>query len=73
MSADGTATARSVTDRLDPTKLAGRAVILHAGPDNFANIPADRYSAGGVPGPDSMTTSTGDAGKRLACGVITVD
>ena len=47
MSADGTATARSVTGRLDPAKLDGRAVILHAGPDNFANIPT-RYSVNGV-------------------------
>ena len=72
VSAGGSATARSVTDRLDPARLNGRAVILHAGPDNFANIPM-RYSVNGVPGPDSDTTSKGDAGDRLACGVITVD
>ena len=72
VSAGGSATARSVTDRLDPARLDGRAVILHAGPDNFANIPM-RYSVNGVPGPDSDTTSKGDAGDRLACGVITVD
>jgi Cu-Zn family superoxide dismutase len=47
------------------------AVIIHAGADNFGNIPRDRYTqTNGTPGPDSMTMSTGDAGKRVACGVI---
>ncbi|MDT5260876.1 MAG: superoxide dismutase, Cu-Zn family [Mycobacterium sp.] len=47
------------------------AVIIHAGADNFANIPRDRYTqTNGMPGPDETTMSTGDAGKRVACGVI---
>src|ERR1700722_6364690 len=47
------------------------AVVIHAGADNFANIPPDRYNqANGTPGPDAMTMGTGDAGKRVACGVI---
>jgi superoxide dismutase, Cu-Zn family len=48
------------------------AIIIHAGADNFGNIPSDRYNQtnGGTPGPDQMTMSTGDAGKRVACGVI---
>ncbi|CDO86755.1 superoxide dismutase [Mycobacterium triplex] len=47
------------------------AIIIHAGADNFANIPPERYSqANGTPGPDATTMSTGDAGKRVACGVI---
>jgi Cu-Zn family superoxide dismutase len=47
------------------------AIIIHAGADNFGNIPADRYNqTNGTPGPDHMTMSTGDAGKRVACGVI---
>ncbi len=47
------------------------AIIIHAGADNFANIPADRYNqANGAPGPDETTLTTGDAGKRVACGVI---
>jgi superoxide dismutase, Cu-Zn family len=47
------------------------AIIVHAGADNFANIPADRYrQTNGTPGPDATTLSTGDAGKRVACGVI---
>jgi superoxide dismutase, Cu-Zn family len=49
----------------------GTAIIIHAGPDNFANIPPDRYTqVNGKPGPDQTTMSTGDSGKRVACGVI---
>src|ERR1700722_13885344 len=47
------------------------AIIIHAGADNFGNIPPDRYTqTNGTPGPDETTMSTGDAGKRVACGVI---
>ncbi len=49
----------------------GAAVMVHAGSDNFANVP-DRYtsSESDQPGPDDMTNSTGDAGSRAACGVV---
>jgi superoxide dismutase, Cu-Zn family len=72
--ADGTGTARAVTGRFEPSELDGRAVILHAGPDNFANVP-DRYSTGSPPvaGPDATTKATGDSGGRIACGIINVD
>ena len=54
------------------------AVIVHAGRDNYANVPAatptgaERYHshAEGVFGPDSVTKATGDAGARFACGVV---
>jgi superoxide dismutase, Cu-Zn family len=47
------------------------AIIIHAGADNFANIPPERYKqTNGAPGPDEITMTTGDAGKRVACGVI---
>jgi len=43
----------------------GRSVVVHADPDNFRNIHG-RY---GVT-PDQTTLDTGDAGSRIACGVI---
>ncbi|QBR91356.1 superoxide dismutase family protein [Nocardioides euryhalodurans] len=69
---DGEASAQFVTDRFGLAELRdldGSAVMVHAGPDNLANIPT-RYSAAGVPGPDAATLATGDAGARVACGVI---
>jgi superoxide dismutase, Cu-Zn family len=65
---DGTAETRFATDRFRLSDLLtgdGRAVIVHANPDNYGNIPA-RYA----PQADYMTRSTGDAGDRLACGVV---
>jgi Cu-Zn family superoxide dismutase len=53
--------------------LAGEktAIIIHAKADNFANIPAERYQqSNGAPPPDETTLATGDAGGRVACGVI---
>jgi Cu-Zn family superoxide dismutase len=73
VTADGDAWATFVTDRftLDELRDAdGSAVMVHAGRDNLANIPPERYSAAGVPGPDATTLMTGDAGARVACGVI---
>jgi Cu-Zn family superoxide dismutase len=71
---DGSALLVTTTDavtREELTSGAGTALIIHAGSDNFANIPPQRYTqANGAPGPDPMTMSTGDAGKRVACGVI---
>jgi superoxide dismutase, Cu-Zn family len=66
---DGTATASFGTDRFRIADLFGRdgtAIIVHAGPDNYANIPKDRYE----PDPDAMTLATGDSGGRAACGVV---
>jgi Cu-Zn family superoxide dismutase len=72
VTADGTTVSTTATDRLSNALLfdADRsAIIVHAGADNFANIPA-RYSAAGVPGPDAATLGTGDSGARFGCGVI---
>jgi Cu-Zn family superoxide dismutase len=58
-----------ITDRLTIPSLFdtdGSAIIVHAKPDNYANIPSDRYD----PDPDATTLATGDAGARIACGVI---
>jgi superoxide dismutase, Cu-Zn family len=71
---DGGALLVTTTDAFTKEDLLagqGTTIMIHAGSDNFANIPADRYTqVNGVPGPDQTTMSTGDAGKRVACGVI---
>ena len=62
--------AHFITSNFVPNEVKGKAIILHQLADNCANVPT-RYSAAGVAGPDATTLSTGDAGGRLACGVIT--
>jgi len=73
---DGTAELDFRTDAFTVDQLLdadGSAVIVHAGPDNFGNIPG-RYLSGAllIPGPDATTLATGDAGARAACGVVEV-
>ena len=68
VAADGTAETRFATDRYKLNDLlppGGRAIIVHASADNYGNVPS-RYA----PAIDQMTKDTGDAGGRLACGVI---
>ena len=72
---DGTALLVTTTSTFTKDDLLGgngTAIIIHAGADNFANIPPERYQQinGGAPGPDETTMATGDAGKRVACGVV---
>ena len=65
---DGTGLLQFMTDRFMLAELFdadGSAIIVHADPDNFANIPT-RY----VDTPDQTTLDTGDAGARIACGLI---
>lgn len=73
VTADGTVDARFTIDRFSPADLAGRAVIIHAGPDNFGNVPtgtaANQYTANG-PDATTLTANTGNAGARIACGVV---
>ena len=71
---DGTASLQFATDNFTIAELFdadGTAIIVHALPDNFANIPT-RYQSTteGTFGPDSATLATGDAGGRVACGVV---
>jgi Cu-Zn family superoxide dismutase len=66
---DGKGRMEFITDRFlmgDLFDADGSAIIIHAKPDNYANIPTDRYD----PDPDATTLATGDAGARIACGVI---
>ena len=70
VNADGTGEARFKTDRFDIADLFdadGSALIIHGGPDNYANVPA-RYGT-----PDATTLATGDAGARVACAVLKGD
>jgi superoxide dismutase, Cu-Zn family len=72
---DGSGVLVTTTDAFtEDDLLAGQqtAIIIHENADNFANIPPERYNqVNGTPGPDETTMATGDAGKRVACGVIT--
>jgi Cu-Zn family superoxide dismutase len=71
---DGTAKLVTTTSSFTAADLrnsSGSALIIHQDPDNFGNIPTARYTQqNGTPGPDEETLATGDAGKRVACGVI---
>lgn len=71
---DGTAMLVTTTSAFTREQLLaepGTAIIIHGGADNFANIPPDRYQqTNGAPAPDETTLAAGDAGKRVACGVI---
>jgi superoxide dismutase, Cu-Zn family len=82
---DGKGKGTYVTDRFKVKDLLdedGSAVILHAGPDNLAHVPATSSSGGSryksfsetdpsyTFGPDTATRGTGDAGARFACGVV---
>ena len=62
-----------VTDRFSPSEVIGRAVVLHEKPDNFGNVPTgpapDQYRGSLIA--KELTKRTGNAGNRIACGVIT--
>jgi len=74
---DGVARIRVLTDRVTLAQILdadGAAIMVHAGRDNFGNVPG-RYQSDTPPpfyvgGPDQMTNDTGDAGARALCGVV---
>ena len=71
---NGAARLVTTTDAFTADQLlagAGTALMIHANSDNFANIPSRYAQSDGTTGPDAETMATGDAGKRVACGVIT--
>lgn len=69
---DGSVETKFRIDTIDSSELVDKAVVLHAGPDNYANIPANGAngytpnSATAIP----ATNNTGNSGDRIACGVI---
>ena len=58
VNADGTGSATFTTDRYAVADIVGAAVIVHAKPDNYANIP-DRYQA---PGPSASPVASAPPG-----------
>jgi Cu-Zn family superoxide dismutase len=85
VNSDGTGEARFKTDRFDVADVIGKALIIHAKPDNYANVPlavgqggtttaAQLYSPAttgtGNDTATGLTNNTGNAGARIACGVI---
>lgn len=70
---DGRANMEFTIDRLIPSELFNRAVIVHAGADNFGNVPvgslSNQYSANTTEA-IAATRNTGNAGDRIACGTI---
>jgi Cu-Zn family superoxide dismutase len=74
VNADRTGRGTFVTDRFEVGDVVGRAVIVHALPDNFANVPLGSMPSDYAPnGPEAIvrTQATGNSGAAIACGVIT--
>jgi len=72
---DGVGRVSFVTDRFRVEDLLsgdGSSIVVHAKPDNQANVP-DRYRRSGTAGPDAETLKAGDSGGRIACGVFRRD
>ncbi len=73
---DGGTEMTFLTAKIDLSQLVGKAVVLHALPDNFNNIPvgAPPGASGQYTAVDQVsldrTAATGNAGDRIACGVI---
>ncbi len=70
---DGRGLLAAATDRFTPRSLRagdGSAFMIHAGADNYANVPERYRQEDGTTGPDEETLTTGDSGARVACGVV---
>jgi superoxide dismutase, Cu-Zn family len=63
------------SSRFTIADLENRVVIVHVGPDNYGNIPVGDEEEQYSPNSDSATektAGTGNAGDRMACGVISL-
>jgi len=71
--ANGSASSSFTTDRFTVSEVEGMALVVHAYPDNFANVPIgnakNEYWPNG-PRAVAKTSATGNAGAPIACGVI---
>ena len=72
---DGEAEVVIEVDKFTAADIAGKAIIVHAGPDNFGNVPLgtapNQYTDNGTAySGTGGTAATGNAGARFACGVI---
>ena len=70
----GRGSSTSITDRVAVSDLLRRAVVLHVGADNLGNVPVGTAPTQYTPNSaeaTGLTARTGNAGDRLACGVIT--
>ncbi|MBL1072797.1 superoxide dismutase family protein [Nocardia sp. 2] len=67
---DGNANLVTTTSTVSLEDVKGKALIIHSSADNFGNIPSRYSQPGGTTGPDADTLATGDAGTRVACGVV---
>jgi len=72
VNADGSVESYFLIDVIKPRDIKGKVVILHAGPDNFNNIPVGPGAKQYVAGAEAVDTTakTGNAGDRAACGVV---
>ena len=72
---DGTAELDFRTSLFRSTSCWTLTVVVHAGPDNLGNVPTgtatDAYTPNS-PAASAKTAATGNAGDRLACGIIHV-
>jgi Cu-Zn family superoxide dismutase len=70
----GRAWASFVTDRVTVDDLEGKALVVHSNADNFGNVPVgegDEDYRPNTPAATEATAATGNAGDRLACGIVT--
>ena len=73
VTAYGSARMSFVTDRFTAEEIRGKAIIVHPNPDNYGNVPVGSAPTQYTPNSAEATTltqNTGNAGARIACGVI---